>query len=169
MSGSFGQSKTSSSQQSESKPLTADEVASYFSKLNDLSGGRLTDFATAGTPQLTPEQIQAVGGLGADRTRQLDVARKQAIDQVTADPNLTIDQRQRSTQLTNQDYNDRLTAITKEIEGQKTGLAQYNAGLTKDDLALLANIYFGGKGQTSESSGGSMGRSFNIAGGIGKS
>jgi len=167
MSGSYGQSKSSSSQHSSSKPLTDEEVASYFSKLNELSGGRLNEFSTAGTPQLTPEQIQAVGGLGADRQRQLDVTRKQALDQVTADPNLTIAQRQRSTQLTDQDYNDRLTAITKEIEGQKTGLAQYNAGLTKEDLALLANIYFGGKGQTSESYGGSMSRSFTSSGGIG--
>jgi len=162
MSAGFGSSKSSSS--SNSNPLTADEVASYYAKLNSLSGGRLNDFATNGTPQLTTEQIQAVGGMGADQQRQLDVARKQAVDQVTADPNLTIDQRQRSTQLTNQDYNDRLAAITKQIEAQKTNLAQNNAGLASSDIATLANIYFGGKGQSSSS--GSMSRSFNVSGGI---
>ena len=130
-----------------SKPLDPNETAAYFQKMNELTGGRLNEFATGGTPQLTPAQIQAVGGLGADRTRQLDVARKQAGDLMTAAPNLTIAQRQRATQLSDQDYNDRAAALTKEIEAQKTGLAQYNAGLTAKDLELLANIYFGGKGQ----------------------
>lgn len=146
MSVNLGGSKQTTSGGERAKPLDANEVAAYYAKLNELSGGRLNEFATTGTPQLTPEQIQAVGGLGADRTRQLGVARQEAVSQITADPNLTIAQRQRSTQLTDQDYNDRLAAITKEIEGQKTGLAQYNAGLTAKDLELLAQIYFGGKG-----------------------
>lgn len=146
MSVNLGGSKQTTSGGERAKPLDANEVATYYAKLNELTGGRLNEFSTAGTPQLTPEQIQAVGGLGADRTRQLDVARREAVNQITADPNLTIAQRQRSTQLTDQDYQDRLAAVTKEIEGQKTGLAQYNAGLTRDDLELLAQIYFGGKG-----------------------
>lgn len=167
---SFGATKSEQQQQqrSESKPLTPDEIAGYFSKLSDLSGGRLNTFATTGTPQLTTEQIQAVGGLGADRQRALAVARQQAVDQVTADPNLSVAQRQRSTQLTDQDYNDRLTAIAKEIEGQKTELAQYNANLTKEDLKLLADIFYGGKGQTSSSSGSGSGSSFGFNVGIGK-
>ena len=179
---SFGAQKSSSSQAS--KPLTPEEVTDYFRQVDILTGGtagtpavpgtsevpgtpavpgtpgRLQKFATEGTPQLSPEQIQAVGGMGADRTRQIDVARKQAVDQITADPNLSIAQRQRSTQLTDQDYNDRLAAITKEIEGQKTSLAQYNAGLTADDLSLLAEIYYGGKGQTSTGRASSFG--FNV-------
>jgi len=162
MSLNFGKSKSSSQQ--ESKPLSADELAAYFDRLSGLTGGRLNEFATGGTPQLTAEQIQAVGGLGADRTRQLNAARSEAVGQITADPNLTIAQRQRSRQLTDEDYNDRLDAILKEIEGQKTGLAQYNAGLTRDDIALLANIYFGGKGQIS--TGGSASNAFQV--GFGK-
>jgi|SRR3989304_2686461 len=129
------------------KPLDANEVEAYYQKLNELSGGRLNQFATTGTPQLTTQQIQAVGGMGADRQRQLDVARAEAVQKITADPNLTIAQRQRSTQLTDQDTNDRRAALTKEIEAQKTGLAQYNAGLTATDLELLYQIYFAGKGQ----------------------
>lgn len=147
MSVSLGAKKETQSGGERAKPLDANEVAAYYQKLNELTGGRLNEFSTTGTPQLSSEQIQAVGGLGADRQRQLDLARKQAVDQITADPNLTIAQRQRSTQLTGQDYNDRQAALLKEIEGQKTGLAQYNAGLTAQDLAFLANIYFGGKGQ----------------------
>ena len=153
MSLSFGSEDKEQSQgakTSESKPLSPEELKAYTDQLNLISGGRLNTFATTGTPQLTPEQIQAVGGLGADRQRALAVARRQAVDQVAADPNLTVAQRQRSTQLTDQDYNDRLAAVTKEAEGLKTGLAQYNAGLTKEDLKLLADIYFGGKGQNTQ-------------------
>src|SRR3972149_3885647 len=79
------------------KPLDANEVEAYYQKLNELSGGRLNQFATTGTPQLTTQQIQAVGGMGADRQRQLDVARAEGVQKITADPNLTIAQRQRST------------------------------------------------------------------------
>lgn len=267
MSGAFGKSESSSSQQS--RPLSADEVAAYFYKLDELTGGtpgtratpavmrrrrssrvqddtdspnqmrryddpygyaravverpaqpgtprtpgRLLNFATEGTPatpyegltpeqieevsyqSLTPEQLRDFGGAGATRELQATRARQQAVEELTADPSLSTFQRQRTRQLTDQDYGDRLDAIAKETEALMTGAAQTdaqrqfeagkartdvrsneaarryeaalkNANLTREDLITLANIFFGGRGQASSGSGSSS--AFNIAGGIGK-
>jgi hypothetical protein len=84
-------------------PSTAQDYTSYFGGLNELTGGDLGRFAKEGTPRLTAEQIQAYGGLGATRTADVNRQRAQAVEGITADPNLTIAQRQRSTQLTDQD------------------------------------------------------------------
>lgn len=136
-------------QKSKSAPSSATDYASYFRGFDELTGGRLGEFATTGTSKLTPEQIQAYGGLGATRTAELKRGRAQAVDEISADPNLTIAQRQRSTQLTDQDVQSRLDAINKETEAGIAGLAQYNNSLTASDLELLIKAYYGGKGEVS--------------------
>lgn len=136
---------------SNSAPSSSKDYASYFGGLNKLTGGRLNEFATSGTAALTPEQIQAYGGLGATRVADVNRQRAQAVDEISADPNLTIAQRQRSTQLTDQDVQARLDAINKETEAGIAGLAQYNNELTTKDLELLIKAYYGGKGEVRSS------------------
>lgn len=246
MSGNSSTSRASSS--SNSGPLSAGDVNSYWRTLNKDSGGRLNTFATQGTqpvnysgvsspqqyfstdlsykPQtadltyhpVSDTQIKALGGAGATRGYEATRARKQAIDEIAADSGLTLAQRQRSTQLTDQDYADRQDAIAKEAEaaltgaaltqaqsdqsgrqaqagfdadqwirefqgrqaqaqqnqqlagflqseaGQKYQAAAQNAGLTREDMLALAQIYFGGKGQTSSST--STQKSSSSGGGI---
>lgn len=147
--GSFNRSKSRSETQARS--TSAGEYDSYFSGLDTLTGGRLGDFAKTGTQKLTAEQIQAYGGLGATRTADVNRQRAQAVEGIAADPNLTIAQRQRSTQLTDQDVQSRLDAINKETEAGITGLAQYNNSLTASDLEALIRAYYGGKGSQSSS------------------
>lgn len=166
-------SKQTSTSTSTSNPLNPDDVAGYFTKLNDLTGGRLNTFAQNGTQPVsydapTDAQIQSLGGLGATQRRDVQSARDQVIQQLTADPSLTTFQRLRSNQLTNQDAQSRLDAIDQETQAAITNAAMQraqnkynanvaNAGLTSKDLALLAEIFFGGKGQTSSSSSNSTG------------
>ena len=170
MSSSFGKSRQKSSQssQQQSNPLTPEEVAQYFGQLDELTGGRLGSYAKTGTKPATAEEIQALGGLGATRRLEAEQARGGALDRIVADPSLTLAQRQRSSQLSDRDYSDRLDAIAKETEAAKTGLAQQNAKLTREDMELLAQIFFGGKGQRSSgtSSGSSSGRSYNFGASI---
>ncbi len=199
--------KTSS--KSSSKPLKPDEVAGYFGKLDELTGGtpggrtwvedggtttsrqlvdgafvktevpsghwentqgqpgRLSTFAQQGTPAvdyqaLTQEDIKALGGLGATRMSQVDEARRQAAAELAADPSMTLYQRQRATQMNNRDTNDRMDAILKETEAAIATMAQEEARrqyesdvnkakLTREDLEALANIFYGGMGNTSSS------------------
>ena len=136
-----------------STPSTTADYTGYFGGLDTLTGGKLGDFAKNGTTRLTAEQIQAYGGLGATRTADVNRARGQAIEGISADPNLTIAQRQRSTQLTDQDAQSRLDAINKETEAGIAGLAQYNNALTASDLETLMKAYYGGKGETKLSKG----------------
>lgn len=168
---SVGKSESESQQSSsnESRPLSADEVAAYFNKLNDLSGGRLDTFAKTGTTPLTEEQLKAIGGAGATRTRQAEQARREALDKILADPSLSLPQRQRATQLSEGDYADRLDAISKETEAAMTNLAAGQAALPREDLHALAQIFFGGKGQrsTGSSSGSSDSSSFQFGSGGG--
>ena len=141
--------RKTSKQTSNSNSSTAADYAGYFGGLDTLTGGRLGEFATNGTQKLTPEQIQAYGGLGATRTADVNRQRAQAVEAIAADPNLNIAQRQRSTQLTDQDMQSRLDAINKETEAGVAALAQYNNSLSASDLELLIKAYYGGKGQTS--------------------
>lgn len=136
-------------QKQNSTPSSPTDYAGYFAGFNALTGGRLGDFATTGTQKLTAEQIQAYGGLGATRTADVNRQRAQALDEITADPNLDVAQRQRSRQLTDQDVQSRLDAINKETEAGIAGLAQYNNSLTASDLELLIKAYYGGKGVVS--------------------
>lgn len=153
---------------SESEPLSAAKVGTYWDKLNDNTGGRLSEFAATGTApteytQLAPEQIQALGGLGATQVGEVERMRSRALEEAAANPSLSVYQQQRVRQLTDEDAADRLAAIAKQTEGAITGLASQehgrqfdadraNAAISRDDLQALANIFFGGKGQKSESS-----------------
>ncbi|TXH47596.1 MAG: tail fiber domain-containing protein [Desulfurellales bacterium] len=73
--------------------------------------------------ELTPAQLQALGGLGATRTADTERARRQAIEQIASDASLDVFQRGRSRQLTDQDYTARLDAINKETEAAISQLA----------------------------------------------
>ncbi|MFO1359617.1 hypothetical protein [Plasticicumulans sp.] len=73
--------------------------------------------------ELTPAQLQALGGLGATRTADTERARRQAIEQIRSDASLDVFQRGRSRQLTDQDYTARLDAINKETEAAISQLA----------------------------------------------
>lgn len=173
MSKSKNKSKQSSTSTAASNPLGPAEVGAYFDELNTRTqgaanpSGRLFDFARNGTPATayaapTNAQIAALGGQGA--TRRLDVERalEDEMARIAADPSLTTAQAQRSRQLANREASGSLDAISKEVEALITQAAferaakQYeagaaNAGRTRDDLALLAEIFFGGKGQTTRS------------------
>lgn len=162
---SFGKSK----QKSESKPLSAAEVQTYFDQLNANTGGTLGEFAMTGTPAveyeaLTEEELKALGGAGATRTSEQLQARERAISEINEDPSLTIAQKQRARQLTDEDINTRLDAIAAETEAMlsdaaaRERLREYeaelaNAGLTREDLEALSNIFFGGAATTSSSKG----------------
>lgn len=221
MSLSLGRNKSSSQQQS--APLTPEQVAAYFGQVDSLTGGRLGAYAREGTAPVeyaspeqraryeavayegaTPEQIRALGGAGATRELSATRARREALDEIGADPSFSVAQKQRARQLTDKDYSDRLDAIAKETEATLTGVAvdeagkryqagaeqaqrtfeagsaadrfeqeearrRYeaqlrNAGLRAEDVERIADIFFGGKGQSS--SGGSTARGFNFAFGV---
>jgi hypothetical protein len=251
--GSFGTSSSKQKSQSSSAPLNPDQVAGYFKKLDDQTGGsdiygsvevpvygkkarligtrteqrvigrnpgRLEQFAQQGTPSVdyqavdpagyfdtdvtyrpvSDEQLRNLGGAGATRELSARRARQQAIEELTADPSLTTFQRQRTRQLTDRDYSDALDAIGKETEAALTSAAleqalreqagraatadqkqrqaaflqtergrQYdaavrNADLTREDLLALAEIFFGGKGQVSQSTSKGKSSSLNFSG-----
>jgi hypothetical protein len=196
-----------------------DTPQQYFS--TDLSYSPAA--ADVGYHGASDDQIKALGGLGASRTYAANRARKQAIDEITADAGLTLAQSQRSRQLTDQDYADRLDAIQQESEaaitqaamdraaedmsgrqaqatfdaeqrakeyagrtataGQQQALAAFlqteagrayeaavaNGQKTRQDLLAVAEMFFGGKGQTSTSSATSKasGFGFSAQGGVG--
>lgn len=171
VSNSMGQSRSRSKNSStqRSDPLSPDKVAAFFSKIDSLSDGRLNKFATQGTQALTPEQLKAVGGAGASRELQVRQARQNAVSRINSDPRLTLSQRQRAQQQTDSESSDRLDAIKKETEAALTGIAQDNNKLPREDMALLAQIFFGGKGQTSRgrSQGMSKASAWNQAGSFG--
>lgn len=210
-------SGSKSTDKSSTRELTPEEIAKYYGKVDELSGGRLGSFAHDGTPatnyepsrfvggqytagQFTgarPADIKAVGGLGATQLAAIDSERSRGRQETAADPSLSIFQRQRSNQLSDVDLNARADAIRKETEanigalsvgeaGRKTNFSadqaarktdfsadqgksltdflseaarrKYdsklaNAQLKREDLELLANIFFGGKGQDSVSKG----------------
>lgn len=180
--------KSSSVQTSSSNPLGPAELTGYFNELNALTSGgasnsgRLFDWAKTGTADVaydapTDQQIQALGGLGATRRRDVARARDESLQQIAADPTLSVFQAQRSRQLTDRDAVDNLDAVNQEVEAaildammsraDKTyAAADANAKKKREDLALLAEIFFGGKGQKSTSTGNSTSSgkssSFNI-------
>ncbi len=215
-------SKQKSNQQSSTQQLTPKQVRAYFSEVDDISGGRLSRFATEGTApvdysgfalageapggrqgiqtasyqELTPDQLRAVGGAGETRRFAIERARQQAVDDQAADPSLSVAQRFRARQLTDRDAGDQLDAVNRETEALITQLAgaereksfgadaaradainritseeltrRYQAelqkaGLTAADLDQLAQIYYGGKGQNSSSTGRSSGGSFGLS------
>lgn len=178
--GSIGGGKQSS--KSSSRQTTPKELEQYFKSLGALSGGRLGDWATQGTAQtqynaLTPQQLQAVGGAGATRTAALNQSLQNQQDQINQNTGMTYAQRGQANQQATDTYNQQADAINKEVEAATTGLAsqeqmrQYqanlaNAQLSAQDLALLSQIYYGGKGQYSDSR--SSGWNANTSGYFGK-
>lgn len=173
---SFGKNKSSSS----SKPLTAAELDSYYQQINANSGGRLDDWARQGTAEtqyqaLTGDQLRSLGGAGETRRAALLQSRRQAMEELDADPTLTAAGRVRARQLTDRGYTEKLDGVNQETEALLTQLAQAqadrgyqasfnNAKLTAEDLDRLAEIYFGGKGSVSTG----KGSGFNIGFGKGE-
>jgi hypothetical protein len=142
-------SKSKSNQQSQTSQLTPAQVRAYFSDVDEISGGRLSRYATEGTApvdyqglalageapggrqtiqtasyqQLTPDELRAVGGAGETRRFAIERARKQAVGDQAADPSLSVAQRFRARQLTDQDAGDQLDAVNRETEALITQLA----------------------------------------------
>ena len=189
MGASLGGGKSSSSSQnsskSESNPLTAEEVQSYFDQLNQNSGGRLDNWAQAGTTAvnytpLTEHELAAIGGAGATRRNETNRLLDNQLDQIQDDASLTVAQRTRAQQLANESAANTLDGINKEVEASMSALlsqdrlreyeaSRQNSLIPREDLETLAAIYFGGKGQksTSESQGSSSSSSWNVNAGIG--
>lgn len=219
-------SKNKASQASSSAPLTPEQLRGYFSEVDDISGGRLGEYAKTGTDatdyrgfalagesadgrpaietasyqQLTPDQLRGLGGAGETRRAAIERSRDRAREEIAADPSLSVSQRFRARQLTDEGAGTDLDAVNRETEALLTQLAggerqqsfaadaaraeainrissdelsrRYQAelakaGLTAADLDQLAQIFYGGKGQTSTSFGSSKGGSFGLQGSIG--
>lgn len=172
-----GSNSSESSSSSTSRPTTPEELENYFSSLNQLTGGKLGNFAQGGTAatdynKLTQAQLQAIGGAGATRQQALDSSYQQQQEQINRNASLTYAQRAQSQQDAADSYTKQSDAINKEVEAAMTGLASQeamreyqaklaNAGLTAKDLALISQIYFGGKGQHSSSSSSSSSDGWN--------
>ena len=164
--------------ESSSRQTTPEELEKYFQSLGTLSGGRLGDWATQGTAQtqysaLTPQQLQTIGGAGATRTAALNQSLQNQQDQINQNTGMTYAQRAQANQQATDTYNQQADAINKEVEAAMTGLASQeqmrkyqadlsNANLTAQDLALLSQIYYGGKGQYSQSSGSGWNANFGL-------
>lgn len=147
---SFGKSKQSSS----SAPLTANQVATYYGKVDELSGGALDDYAKRGTAATaytpvsradlvkpgtvnaqtvaynapTADNVKALGGLGATRAAEIERMRQSGRSETAADPSLSVFQKTRVNQLSDQDSQDRLDAIKKETEAAIAGMVSESAG-----------------------------------------
>ena len=158
---SVGKSKS----KSESKVLTPDQVAGYFSKLNSISNGKLNSFAQGDNAYqgASVDQIKSLGGLGATRTNELTQNRDRVNKEYGSDASLSVLQKLRAQQLNNNSANSALDAINKETEAAISNFSVNNDitknKLRREDLTALANIFFGGKGQNS--SGKASG--FNVA------
>ena len=172
-----GSNKSSSTSQSTSRPTTAAELEKYFNSINSLSGGKMGSWAQSGTAQtqynpLTQAQLESIGGAGATRQAKVDLALADQQGQIASNSGLTYAQRQQANQKAYETAMTQKDSINKEVEAAMTGLAseeamrQYqanlaNAGLTAQDLSLLSQIYFGGKGQHSQSTGSSSSSGWN--------
>lgn len=175
---SLGGGSNESSSQQESRPTTPEELQGYFNNLNQLSGGKLGGWAQTGTAQthynpLTQAQMEAIGGAGATRQAEVDLSLAEQQEQIASNSALTYAQSQQANQKAMDNALTRKDAINKEVEAAMTGLASQeamrayqanlaNAGLTSKDLALLSQIYFGGKGQYSSGTSSSSGDQFNL-------
>jgi len=162
---SIGGGQQESSGSMESRPTTPEELQAYFNMIDQTSGGRLGTWATQGTSpthynQLTQSELQAIGGAGATRHSSLDQGYADQMDQISTDSSMTYAQRNQASQQATDSYNQQADAINKEVEAAMTGLASqenqrlYSAELANNqqlaqDLALLAQIFYGGKGQYS--------------------
>lgn len=178
---SLGGGKNESTSESSSRPTTPEELQGYFNNLNQLSGGKLGSWATSGSAQtqynpLSQAQLEAIGGAGATRQAEVDLALADQQEKIAANSAMTYAQQQQANQNAFESAMTQKDAINKEVEAAMTGLMSQeamreyqanlaNAGLTSKDLALLSQIYYGGKGQ--HSSGQSSGSGFNASIGLG--
>lgn len=185
MSGSaaLGGGKSDSSQQSTSAVSTPEQLEAYFNSMNQMSGGQLGSWAQNGTQQtqynaLTQGQLEAIGGAGATRKSEIDMALADQQEQLNQNSSLTYAQTQQGGQQAYETAMTQKDAVNKEVEAAMTGLASQeamntyqadlaNAGLTANDMALLSQIYFGGKGQYSQSTGDSSSWNMNTSGSFG--
>ena len=165
---SIGGGGSSSSSSQSSRPTTPEELEAYFNSLNTLSGGRMGSWATQGTAPtdyngLTQAELQAIGGAGATRQNALNETYQDQTQQINADPSMTYAQRTQANQQATDSYAQQSDAINKEVEAAMTGVASqekqrmYQAELANNqqlaqDLALLSQIFYGGKGQYSSGS-----------------
>lgn len=135
-----------SRKKSSSSPSSAEDLTTYWNKMNEITGGDLGTWAKDGTAPvnydgigedqvrtadyegLTADQVRAVGGMGATRKNEAEQARRRALEEAAADPNLSVAQRARVSQLTDQDYSARADAIAKETEAALTGLLSQETG-----------------------------------------
>lgn len=141
-------SKKQTSQES-SKPLTPEQVRGYFSDVDSISGGRLGEFARTGTgatdyrgfalagesadgrptieaasyQELTPDQLRSLGGAGETRRAAIERSRGRAREEIAADPSLSVAQRFRARQLTDEGASTDLDAVNRETEALLTQLA----------------------------------------------
>ncbi|MCW7555522.1 hypothetical protein NX722_23445 [Endozoicomonas gorgoniicola] len=177
-----GKSKSKSQSSSESSPLSPDEVQKYFEMINKNSGGRLNDWATNGTAAvnynpLTKEELSAIGGAGETRRQATKELLNNQMDTIKNDSSLTVAQRMRGQQVANESASKSLDGINKEVEASMSALVsqdrmrQYQAALQnslipREDLAAIASIFFGGKGQKSSSQSSGSGSSWNFSGGV---
>lgn len=169
-----GGSSSSSSNQS-SRPTTPEELQAYFNQLDRTTGGRLGQFAAQGTAPtqynaLTQQQLQNIGGAGATRQAAIDQSLAGQQDQINSNNSMTYAQRNQANQQATENAMAQRDAVNKEVEAAMTGLASqenqrlYGADLANNqqlaqDLALLSQIFYGGKGQYSTgSSSGSSGQ-----------
>lgn len=175
---SLGGGSQSSESSNESRPMTPQELEAYFNSLNSLSGGRVGSWATQGTAPtnynaLTQGQLQNIGGAGATRQQALNQSYENQTDQINKNPSLTYAQSTQANQQATDSYNQQADAINKEVEAAMTGLSSQeqmrkyqadlaNAQLTAQDLALLSQIYYGGKGQYSQGSSSGSGWNANV-------
>lgn len=159
-----GGSNRYSSEQS-SRTTTPEELQRYFDQLNQTTGGRLGDLATQGTAPtqynaLTPQQLQNIGGAGATRQAAIDQGLADQQSQINSNSSMTYAQRNQANQQASGNALAQRDAINKEVEAAMTGLASqenqrlYGADLANNqqlaqDLALLSQIFYGGKGQYS--------------------
>lgn len=131
---------------SSSNTSTPDDLRGYWEAMNAVSSGAMDEWAQGGTAPvtydtidenqvrtadyegLTADQVRAVGGMGATRKNEAEQARRRALEEAAADPNLSVAQRARVSQLTDQDYSARADAIAKETEAALTGLLSQETG-----------------------------------------
>lgn len=184
-------------------PVSYTPISEGQIRTANYSGLTDKDIAATGYEALAPERVQALGGLGATRKADAARARSRALEEVAADPNFSVAQKFRATQLTDEDYNARSDAIARETEAAITGFMSEeqkrkydsansqaglkseearrrydadrlnaeqinstmsterqrayqamldNAKLSQKDLEILAEIFFGGKGNYSQAS-----------------
>lgn len=172
---SVGGGGSSSSSSQSSRPTSPEELQRYFDQLDQASGGRMGTWATQGTAPtqynaLTQGQLQNIGGAGATRQTAIDQSLADQQDQINSNNSMTYAQRNQANQQATENAMTQKDAVNKEVEAAMTGLASqenqrlYGADLANNqqlaqDLALLSQIFYGGKGQySSGSSSGSSGQ-----------